>query len=155
MNKRTSPVGSREEAVGFENERGFFTILPFLIFFGGEEIQQEIKGFSIRDEQSDPRTAENAQGGRVPDCHARGPGGRVADCHARGPGGRVSDRHLRRGQSLGSSPQEGAESRIVTSGGGRVTGETLGNAGDSPSGNPTGFQKIFEMVRRGFKMRFK
>ena len=33
----------------------------FLLF--GEEIRQEIKGFLIRNEQSDPRTAENAQGG--------------------------------------------------------------------------------------------
>ena len=49
--------------MSFGNERGFFTILQFLSPLFGEEIQQGIKGFLIRNEQSDPRTAGNAQGG--------------------------------------------------------------------------------------------
>ena len=63
MNKRTSPVGRRKEAISFQNGRGFLAIVKFLSSLFGEEIQQEIKGFLIRNEQSDPRTAENAQGG--------------------------------------------------------------------------------------------
>ena len=61
--------------MSFGNERALFTILQFLYPLFGEEIQQEIKGFLIRNEQSDPRTAENAQGGRVTHRDLRGPGG--------------------------------------------------------------------------------
>ena len=85
MNKQTSPKGRREEAMSFGNERALFTILQFLYPLFGEEIQQEIKGFLIRNEQSDPRTAENAQGGESRILTSGEPG--VTDPDLRGPGG--------------------------------------------------------------------